>query len=614
MGDRGEEFFASPCIRAVAQLQLFEYRGLNKARSASFGSGRAALEYYDSVIDNVESGAMPSITNGEKMYPSSKRPRPGTPGRPARNCARRAAQTRRLSCGLRFCIAGAFAMAAASAHADPIIGIASLPKISAGSEHMLLAKTDGTVWSWGRDQWGQLGLGAQGGTSGTPKQISALSGVVSVVARESFSMALKADGTVWVWGESSNGRMGPYNSRSTVPVQVTGLSSIVGIDAGWGFSAYAIDSAGRVWGWGRNGYGELGSGSATPASTTAPTLIAGLSNVVDLRAADTSAIALRADGQVYQWGGLDAPAPIQAVSGVADAAAIGADAVNNANAYFAVLRSGGVMSWGDTSSAVTRCGQPKQSGVTVFPAASLTGFANITSVSSGINGDDVFLDSAGQAWTCGGGSDGQQGDGTTTGTTTGTKVGPLKVTQSIAFANVSTGGSAAAIAQDGSVWTWGQKGNGVQGDGDASATGVNPAPVKISITAGSPAAVAPVFAGTQSVANADGTTSVDAGVMAAPEHWSATGKVYLAALLPAALGGQLYIKSATGWAPYNPSAEIPATYSGSLKGMFPISIGTTNYSGLAGTQLLVGYGLGSGATADAEMLRSGRYKVVLTLR
>jgi alpha-tubulin suppressor-like RCC1 family protein len=508
-------------------------------------------------------------------------------------------------------VAAALMVAVAASQADPVVGISSLPKISVGEEHMLLAKTDGTVWSWGRDQWGQLGLGTNGGTSATPQRIPTLAGVVSVVARSSFSMALKADGTVWAWGDASNGRTGPYGSRSNVPVQVTGLSSIIGIEAGWGDTAYAIDLTGKVYAWGRNTYGELGTGSATPASVTVPQLISGLSSIVDLRAADTSVLALDSSGQVFQWAGFDTPTSISAVAGVSDAVAIGADGINNANAHFAVLDTGAVMSWGDTSSSVTRCGQPKQSGVTIFSPAAVSGFTRIVAVSSGPDGEDAMLDKVGQAWTCGGGSGGQQGDGTASGTSTGTKVGPLRVTQTTPFISVAMGKSAAAIGNDGSVWTWGPTGGiGVQGDGNLALSAPLLVPTKISITAGNPSSIAPVYAGTQTALNADGTSTVNAGVMFSPAHWNSTGSAYLAAQLP---NGQLFIYSpAAGWALYNPSVPIPAVYSGTLRGMLPLAIGTMDFRGLAGTQVLVGYGLGS--TADSEMLAAGRYTVVLTLR
>ena len=48
--------------------------------------------------------------------------------------------------------------------------------------------------------------------------------------------------------------------------------------------------------------------------------------------------------------------------------------------------------------------------------------------------------------------------------------------------------------------------------------------------------------------------------------------------------------------------------------MLPLSIGTGDYRSFAGTQILVGYGLGSGTAADSDMLSTGRYKMALTLR
>lgn len=269
------------------------------------------------------------------------------------------------------------------------------------------------------------------------------------------------------------------------------------------------------------------------------------------------------------------------------------------------------MSWGDTNSSVTRCGQPKASGVSVFPAATLTGFTGIVAVSSGPDGEDVMLDNAGQAWTCGGGSGGQQGDGTDSGTETGVKVGPLRVAHATPFVNVAMGRSAGAIGNDGSVWTWGPTGGiGVQGDGNLAASAPILAPKQIAINAGNPSSVSPVYAGTQGAESALGTSSVDVGVMFATTHWAASGKGYLAAVLP---NGQLFIYSvATGWTPYTPGAPIPAVYTGSLRGMLPLSIGTMDFRWLSGTQILVGYGVGG--AADSEMLAAGRYAVVLTLR
>ena len=509
------------------------------------------------------------------------------------------------------CIATALLLVAAVAQAEPVVGVATLPKVSVGEEHMLLLKTDGSVWSWGQNYLDRLGQGTGGVTGALPKQVTGLSGVVSIAAGSSYSMALKADGTVWAWGNNSDGVFGSERG-SNVPIQIPGLSAIVGIDVGRSYSAYAIDLSGNAYGWGYNGYANIGTGpSSSRNDVLAPQRIAGLSDIVDLRAGGVSAAALSRSGKVYSWGGFSYAA-VGEVPGVANAVAIGLDAVNTTHPHFAVLGTGGVVAWGDTNSPASRCSQSS----TIPAPAVIAGLSAITAVASG-NNIDLFLDSAGQAWSCGGGSDGTQGDGTAIGTNNSVqapKPGPLRVSQGTAkFVNVATGYYAsAAIAQDGSVWTWGRQTTyGLLGTGNLAVSTPVLAPAKIGITAGDPAKVQPVYAGTQSAAGIDGTSTVDVGVMFAPEHWSKTGQGYLAALLPT---GHLFTFSAAGWTLYDPKLPIPAVHSGSLKGMLPLAIGKMNFSALAGTQVIVGYGLGSGAAADLDMLGNGRFQVALTLR
>ena len=533
----------------------------------------------------------------------------------------------RLGCGAAFGVAATkavggpilaavagLALLAGSCMASPVVGLSTVPAISVGEEHMLLLKTDGSVWSWGQNYLDRLGQGPAGATGALPKQVSGLSGMVSVAAGSSYSLALKADGTVWAWGNNADGVFGTGRGGN-VPTQVPGLSSIIGIDVGSKYSAFAVDLVGNAWGWGYNGYANLGTGpSGSREDVLAPQRIAGLSNIVDLRAGGVSAAALSASGKAYTWGGF-AFEPVSEVPGVSNAFAVSVDAVNTVHPHFALLTSGRVVAWGDTNSPAARCSQSS-----AVPApADITGLSSIISVASGV-GVDLFLDSDGQAWSCGGGSDGQQGDGTAMGTNNSPaalKVGPLRVVQgSTRFVSIATGSYAsAAIAQDGSVWTWGrQTSYGLLGTGNlaASAPAVL-APAKIGVTAGDPTTAGPIFAGTQSAINSTtGASSIDIGQMFAPSHWQTVGKAYVVAILP---DGAVYLRAAdASWSQYDPAHELPASYTGTLSGMLPISLGTANWSVLAGTTFIVGYGLGVGAVADSEMLRSQRYGFVLTLR
>jgi len=77
--------------------------------------------------------------------------------------------------------------------------LATTPKISAGNFHTMALKSDGTVWAWGYNSYGQLGDGTTTNRS-TPVQVSSLSNVTAIAGGNSHSLALKSDGTVLAWG------------------------------------------------------------------------------------------------------------------------------------------------------------------------------------------------------------------------------------------------------------------------------------------------------------------------------------------------------------------------------------------------------------------------------
>jgi alpha-tubulin suppressor-like RCC1 family protein len=174
----------------------------------------------------------------------------------------------------------------------------------AGERHSLAVKTDGTVWGWGDSQYGKLGNGASSGAVSAPAQIASFSGVVAVAAGYSHSLALKSDGTVWAFGNNSDGQLGDgTTTQRTTPVQVVGLTGVVAIAAGRDTSyALQTDSAGGgiIWAWGANSYGQLGDGSTL--SRTTPTRVTGLGSVAALAAGFDHAAAVAVDGRVFSWG------------------------------------------------------------------------------------------------------------------------------------------------------------------------------------------------------------------------------------------------------------------------------------------------------------------------
>jgi hypothetical protein len=123
--------------------------------------------------------------------------------------------------------------------------------IAAGSGHSLYLKGDGTVWAWGGNSNGELGIGTVGYTYEVPAQVQGLSNVKSIAAGQGFSLALMEDGTVWAWGSNGNGKLGPVPShRRSSKYTCSGhrLPEIQAISAGYRF-ALALDASGNVWGW-----------------------------------------------------------------------------------------------------------------------------------------------------------------------------------------------------------------------------------------------------------------------------------------------------------------------------------------------------------------------------
>ncbi|MCX7710659.1 MAG: hypothetical protein N2484_12530 [Clostridia bacterium] len=177
--------------------------------------------------------------------------------------------------------------------------------VSGGLFHSLAVRSDGTVWSWGFNQYGQLGNGLSGpGTnSNLPVQVNntnLMSSITAVSGGRFHSLARRSDGTIWAWGQQPLGD--GTNIDSSVPVQVS-INNVTAISAGNRFSL-AIRTDGTVWSWGINSNGQLGDGTNNPgAAAPVPVVNTNLmSSVIAIAAGSLHGLALRADGTVWAWG------------------------------------------------------------------------------------------------------------------------------------------------------------------------------------------------------------------------------------------------------------------------------------------------------------------------
>ena len=141
------------------------------------------------------------------------------------------------------------------------IGIsADWKQVAAGAYHTMAIKSDGTLWGWGRNYDGQLGVGTSGmyDIKSTPVQMGISTDWKQVRAGKSHTIAIKNDGTLWGWGRNDYGQLGDGTSEvKSKPVQIGTSADWKQVEAG-SLHTMSIKNDGTLWGWGLNYYGQLG--------------------------------------------------------------------------------------------------------------------------------------------------------------------------------------------------------------------------------------------------------------------------------------------------------------------------------------------------------------------
>jgi alpha-tubulin suppressor-like RCC1 family protein len=143
----------------------------------------------------------------------------------------------------------------------------SWSKVATGRKHSAAIKTDGTLWTWGRNNYGQLGDSATPYYRSSPRQVGSGTNWSSVSGGTYFTVAIKTDGTLWSWGRNSSGQLGLGNTTSrSSPTQVGAGTSWSSAICG-GNHVIALKTDGTIWGWGLNSTGQLGLGDITNRSS-----------------------------------------------------------------------------------------------------------------------------------------------------------------------------------------------------------------------------------------------------------------------------------------------------------------------------------------------------------
>jgi alpha-tubulin suppressor-like RCC1 family protein len=185
--------------------------------------------------------------------------------------------------------------------ATQVPGLSGITQIAAGTYHVLALKSDGTVWAWGDNLYGQIGNGTNGADVLSPVQVSGLTDVIKIDAGRFYSVAVKSDGTMWSWGQNLYGQLGDGTTTDrNTPVQVVGLTGVTTVIATGAFHTTALKNDGTVWAWGRNTYGNLGDNTVVSKST--PVQMIGISDVAEMANGTNFTLMYKHDGTLWGCG------------------------------------------------------------------------------------------------------------------------------------------------------------------------------------------------------------------------------------------------------------------------------------------------------------------------
>lgn len=181
-----------------------------------------------------------------------------------------------------------------------VAGLSGIRQISAGASHSIALKSDGTIWTWGSNEYGQLGIGKGTEQMSSPVKVKNISGVRQISAGAEFNVALLENGRIKAWGNGEYGEMGDGSTSARyIPTSyIENLNNVKQVSAGWNH-AVALLQDGTVWTWGENTDGALGNGSYSNAIRPVKSNI---SNVAQVSAGDQYVLALKHDGKVMAWG------------------------------------------------------------------------------------------------------------------------------------------------------------------------------------------------------------------------------------------------------------------------------------------------------------------------
>ena len=350
-----------------------------------------------------------------------------------------------------------------------VSALAGVDSVSAGANHTVIIGTDGSLWAWGNNQFGQVGDGTTGINRISFSRIGTQTNWEVISAGDGYTMAI-SNGTLWAWGNNADGRtgLGLTTGTTNTPTQVGTDTNWRAVSAGRSHTL-AIKTDGTLWAWGNNANGRTGLGTET-GTTNAPTRVGTASNWEFISAGFTHSIGIRetdTERTAWAWGngangrlgtGNTNSVDVPTQSGTAT----NWDSVEAGNIHSAGVRNGELHAVGSTDFGVLggNWGTGQQSANWMRVGATITNYATVSAGPT----HTMATRTNGTLWATGSTNNGQLGGGWGVAQTSTSFMAVLAAVTT--WSAVSAGdGHTMALREDGSLWATGANSAGQHGDG-----------------------------------------------------------------------------------------------------------------------------------------------------
>jgi alpha-tubulin suppressor-like RCC1 family protein len=295
-------------------------------------------------------------------------------------------------------------------------GFADWTQLSAGGDHSLGLRANGTAWGWGAGSFGRLGDNSTTNKSSPVSVVGGFTDWVQVSGGNAHSVGIRANGTAWSWGVGSGGEIGDNtNGAKSSPALVAGgFTDWTQVSAGQGGSI-GLRANGTIWAWGTGYRGVLGNNSTLTVSSPV-SVLGGFTDWIQVDAGGQHRLGIRADGTAWAWSVnangqlgdntiVDKSSPISVVGGYADWVQLSGGWSHS----LGVRANGTAWAWGNNQ--LGRLGDGTVANKS-SPVSVVGGFTDWVQVSAGTY-HSLGVRANGTAWAWGNAAFGRVGDNTT---------------------------------------------------------------------------------------------------------------------------------------------------------------------------------------------------------